>query len=89
MLSTKEALDQLLTLVTPLKGELVDIDKINGIELLNSIGLGGHITSQRTNGFISAVETLKNVCLILRLGYSLLREHCLIYSFVSLSPFVI
>ena len=35
------------------------IDKINGIELLNSIGLGGHITSQRTNGFISAVETLK------------------------------
>ena len=30
MLSTKEALDQLLTLVTPLKGELVDIDKANG-----------------------------------------------------------
>ena len=35
------------------------IEQINAIELLNSIGLGGHITSQRTNGFISAVETLK------------------------------
>ena len=35
------------------------INKINAVELLNSIGLGGHITSQRTNGFISAVETLK------------------------------
>tara|TARA_Y100000588_G_scaffold317170_1_gene346098 strand:+ start:371 stop:793 length:423 start_codon:yes stop_codon:yes gene_type:complete len=35
------------------------INKINAIELLNSVGLDSHITSQRTNGFISAVETLK------------------------------
>ena len=35
------------------------IKEVDAIKLLNSIGLGGHITSQRTNGFISAVETLK------------------------------
>ena len=35
------------------------IEDIDAVELLNSIGLGGHITSQRTNGFISAVNTLK------------------------------
>ena len=35
------------------------INEAYGIEILNSIGLDGHITSQRTNGFISAVETLK------------------------------
>ncbi len=35
------------------------IDNINAIEVLNSIGLDGKITSQRTNGFLSAVEILK------------------------------
>ena len=35
------------------------IQSIDAIKLLDTIGLGGHITSQRTNGFISAVETLK------------------------------
>ena len=35
------------------------INLIDAVELLDSIGLGGYITSQRTNGFISAVETLK------------------------------
>jgi len=35
------------------------INSIDPISILNSIGLDGHITSQRTNGFISAVETLK------------------------------
>ena len=36
------------------------INNVDAIKILNSIGLDGHITSQRTNGFISAVETLKN-----------------------------
>ena len=35
------------------------IDKLDPIMILNLVGLDGHITSQRTNGFISAVETLK------------------------------
>ena len=35
------------------------IDNINGIEILKEVGLDGHITSQRTNGFLSALETLK------------------------------
>ena len=35
------------------------INNIDGIQILNSVGLDGHITSQRTNGFLSAVETLK------------------------------
>jgi cysteine desulfuration protein SufE len=35
------------------------INNIDPIAILNSTGLDGHITSQRTNGFISAVETLK------------------------------
>tara|TARA_Y100001970_G_scaffold284432_1_gene401785 strand:+ start:3147 stop:3563 length:417 start_codon:yes stop_codon:yes gene_type:complete len=35
------------------------IDTIDGSEILNSIGLDGKITSQRTNGFLSAVQTLK------------------------------
>ncbi len=35
------------------------IDNIDAVEVLASIGLDGKITSQRTNGFISAVETLK------------------------------
>ena len=29
------------------------------VKILNSIGLDSQITSQRTNGFLSAVETLK------------------------------
>ena len=35
------------------------INTIDGIQILDSVGLGGHITSQRTNGFLSAIETLK------------------------------
>lgn len=35
------------------------INNIDPILILNSTGLDGQITSQRTNGFISAVETLK------------------------------
>ena len=35
------------------------INSINPISIISSTGLDGHITSQRTNGFISAVETLK------------------------------
>ena len=35
------------------------INNIDAISILGSTGLDGHITSQRTNGFISAVETLK------------------------------
>ena len=35
------------------------IDNINGIEILKEVGLDGHVTSQRTNGFLSALETLK------------------------------
>ena len=36
------------------------INDIDPILILNSTGLDGQITSQRTNGFISAVELLKN-----------------------------
>jgi len=36
-----------------------DIMKLDGVEILNSIGLGKRITSQRTNGFIGAIEMLK------------------------------
>ena len=35
------------------------IDNLDAIEILNSIGLDGKITTQRTNGFLSAVQTLK------------------------------
>ena len=35
------------------------IDGIDAIEILTSIGLDGKITSQRTNGFLSAAQTLK------------------------------
>ena len=35
------------------------INNIDGIKILTSIGLSGKITSQRTNGFLSAVQTLK------------------------------
>ena len=37
-----------------------NIETMDGIKLLNSMGLHSHITSQRTNGFLSAIETLKN-----------------------------
>ena len=36
-----------------------DIMMLDGIQILDSIGLGKRITSQRTNGFIGAVEMLK------------------------------
>ena len=36
------------------------INNVDAIKILHSTGLNSHITSQRTNGFISAVETLKN-----------------------------
>jgi len=35
------------------------INAINGIDILKFIGLDGNITSQRTNGFLSAIQTLK------------------------------
>ena len=35
------------------------INTVDAIDILNSIGLDGKITSQRTNGFLSAVQTLK------------------------------
>ena len=36
-----------------------EIKKINGSEILNDIGLGYSISSQRTNGFIGAVNKIK------------------------------
>ena len=36
-----------------------NIEAVDGLKLLDSIGLHSHITSQRTNGFLSAIETLK------------------------------
>ena len=36
-----------------------DIKKLNGSEILNNIGLGYSISSQRTNGFIGAVNKIK------------------------------
>ena len=36
-----------------------DIMMLDGVQILDSIGLGKRITSQRTNGFIGAVEMLK------------------------------
>ena len=38
------------------RDEILNIDPTN---ILNNIGLGNNITSQRTNGFLSALETLK------------------------------
>ena len=35
------------------------INKIDAVEILSNIGINGKITSQRTNGFLSAVHTLK------------------------------
>ena len=38
---------------------LDDIQKLNGSEILNNIGLGYSISSQRTNGFVGAVNRIK------------------------------
>ena len=35
------------------------INKVEGVDILCSIGLDDKITSQRTNGFLSAIQTLK------------------------------
>ena len=32
---------------------------LNGIKILSDIGLGNSITSQRMNGFLSALKTIK------------------------------
>ena len=39
--------------------EAKDIQKLNINSLLEDIGLGSSITSQRTNGFLNALETIK------------------------------
>ena len=39
------------------KEEILSVDSVN---ILNNIGLGENITSQRTNGFLSAVNTIQN-----------------------------
>ena len=36
-----------------------DIEQLNINAVLNDIGLGSSITSQRTNGFLNALETIK------------------------------
>ena len=38
-----------------------DILSVNSTDILNSIGLDGAITSQRTNGFSSAVEKIQGI----------------------------
>ena len=38
------------------KSEIIDMD---GIKILEDIGLGNSITSQRMNGFLSALKTIK------------------------------
>ena len=43
-----------------LYGSSIDeIKKIDGSEILNDIGLGYSISSQRTNGFVGAVNKIK------------------------------
>ena len=43
-------------------GKHVDeILSVNSTDILNSVGLDGAITSQRTNGFSSAVEKLQGI----------------------------
>ena len=37
-----------------------DIKKLDGSKILNDIGLGYSISSQRTNGFISAINKIKS-----------------------------
>ena len=41
------------------ESNVVEIKEINGSEILNDIGLGYSISSQRTNGFIGAVNKIK------------------------------
>ena len=36
-----------------------EILSLNGIQILSDIGLGNSITSQRMNGFLSALKTIK------------------------------
>ena len=38
--------------------EIIDID---GMKILKEIGIGNSITSQRMNGFLSALETIKSL----------------------------
>tara|TARA_Y100001968_G_scaffold114313_1_gene103762 strand:- start:740 stop:1150 length:411 start_codon:yes stop_codon:yes gene_type:complete len=40
------------------KEQIIDL---NGLNILNEIGLGNSITSQRMNGFISALSTIKEL----------------------------
>ena len=40
------------------KSDIIDMD---GIQILENIGLGNSITSQRMNGFLSALKTIKNL----------------------------
>ena len=43
-------------------GKHVDeILSVNSTDILNSVGLDGAITSQRTNGFSSAVEKIQGI----------------------------
>ena len=37
----------------------IEIMNLNGIQILSDIGLGNSITSQRMNGFLSALKTIK------------------------------
>ena len=39
--------------------EAKDIEQLNITSVLENIGLGSSITSQRTNGFLNALETIK------------------------------
>jgi sulfur transfer protein SufE len=38
-----------------------EILSVNSVDILNSIGLDGAVTSQRTNGFSSAVEKIQGL----------------------------
>ena len=51
----------LLSILEKLVNEssIEDIKKLNGSEILNNIGLGYSISSQRTNGFIGALNKIK------------------------------
>ena len=52
--------DLLSILETLVNGSSIDeIQSLNGSKILNDIGLGYSISSQRTNGFVGAVNTIK------------------------------
>ena len=38
-----------------------EIRSVNGNRVLDSVGLGGSISSQRTNGFASAIQKIKEI----------------------------